>query len=124
VTATGDLPLSYQWQRNGVNLEDKDNLSGSASNILTINSASSTNAGTYWVIVSNAVDSVVSSSALLNIIPGWALTTAPSDPWSPWSSVASSANGSNLVAVAGTLCCTPGPIYTSTNAGATWIPAP
>lgn len=52
-------------------------------------------------------------------ITSWQLTTAPTNTWS---SVASSANGSNLVAVAqGLAGLFGGPIYTSTNAGATWI---
>lgn len=62
VTALGTLPLSYQWQFNGVNLTDSGRISGSqSSNVLTIAGAQAGDAGGYRVIVYNGSGSVTSS---------------------------------------------------------------
>jgi len=59
----------------------------------------------------------------------WTTPAGPADFWLGyyWSSVASSADGTNLVAAAeateGDGLLLPGPIYTSTNAGASWMPS-
>jgi uncharacterized repeat protein (TIGR03803 family) len=74
VSAEGDLPLSYQWQENGTNLVDGGNLSGSASNTLTLANLTFANAGTYSVIVSNPVHAVPSLPATLTVVS----PTAPS----------------------------------------------
>ena len=47
VAAVGNLPLSYQWQKNGVNLTDACNLSGSATGTLVISNVTEANNGTY-----------------------------------------------------------------------------
>jgi uncharacterized repeat protein (TIGR03803 family) len=67
VTVFGASPLSYQWQKNGVDLTDTGTISGSASRILTIDNITTNNAGTYSVIVSNALGSVTSSGAILTV---------------------------------------------------------
>jgi uncharacterized repeat protein (TIGR03803 family) len=69
VTAAGDAPLTYQWQDNGVNLADGAGISGSAKATLTLASVSLASAGTYSVIVSNALGGVTSSNALLTVVP-------------------------------------------------------
>ncbi len=69
VEATGGLPLSYQWQDNGTNLTDGGNITGSTTTNLTINNVSSTEVGTYSVIVTNFAGVAVSSNALLTITP-------------------------------------------------------
>jgi uncharacterized repeat protein (TIGR03803 family) len=68
VKAAGDA-LSYQWQENGTNLIDGGNISGSATPTLTLASVAATNAGTYSVIVSNALDVLSSPSATLTVLP-------------------------------------------------------
>lgn len=65
VTVFGAPQLLYQWQENGTNLSDGGNISGSASRVLTVNNISPANAGTYSVVVSNALGSVTSGGALL-----------------------------------------------------------
>jgi len=67
VTVFGAPQLFYQWQENGTNLADGDNVSGSAARVLTLNNITSANAATYSVIVSNALGSVTSSGALLTV---------------------------------------------------------
>ena len=69
--------LSYQWQRNGTNLVDGGNISGSTSNTLTLASISDSDAATYSVIVSNAYGSLTSSNATLTVIDLPFIATQP-----------------------------------------------
>jgi uncharacterized repeat protein (TIGR03803 family) len=69
VTAFADQPFSYQWQEDGTNLADGGAISGSATSTLTIANVTLANAGTYSVIVSNAIDAVSSRSAVLTVLP-------------------------------------------------------
>src|SRR5579859_2303234 len=60
------------------------------------------------------------SSSSISIAQDWVKTSAP---YEFWTAIASSADGSKLVAVAYTdVADNLGPIYTSTNSGATWNP--
>ena len=68
VAASGGLPLSYQWQANGMNLTDGGNVAGSATSTLTLDNVSLADVGTYSVIVSNAVGVISSSNAFLKVI--------------------------------------------------------
>ncbi|HEX3719123.1 MAG TPA: choice-of-anchor tandem repeat GloVer-containing protein [Verrucomicrobiae bacterium] len=68
VTAVGDLPLSYQWQSNQVNLTDGPNVSGATTNSLTLRGLTQRSDATYTVIVSN-VAGEVSASATLVVYP-------------------------------------------------------
>ncbi len=61
VTASGTAPLSYQWRCNGTNI------AGATTTQLTLANVQLTNAGVYSVLVSNSVDSVTSSNALLSV---------------------------------------------------------
>ncbi len=58
---------SYQWQMNGTNLADGAEFSGSMTNVLVVNPATTSNAGNYSVIVSNQFGSVTSSIVVLTI---------------------------------------------------------
>lgn len=69
VAAEGDQPLYYQWQKNGTNLTDGGNTSGSATSTLTIGNVNMANAGNYSVIVSNALFAVSSAQAALTVVP-------------------------------------------------------
>jgi uncharacterized repeat protein (TIGR03803 family) len=69
VAVLADQPFSYQWQENGTNLTDGGPLTGSATSSLTISNVTAANDGTYSVIVSNALDSVSSSGAVLTVLP-------------------------------------------------------
>ena len=61
VTATGTAPLSYQWKKNG------SNISGATSSSYKINSAKTSDVGSYTVTVSNSAGSVTSSTATLTV---------------------------------------------------------
>jgi uncharacterized repeat protein (TIGR03803 family) len=77
--AQGNRPLTYQWQRNGANLLDGGNVSGSATPVLTINNLTEVNNGTYRLVASNGISAVASSNGVLTVIPpttvGTLLTT-------------------------------------------------
>jgi hypothetical protein len=79
VTAVGILPLSYQWQTNGVNLVDGGNISGSTTNRLILTDVQTNNSGTYTVIVANSAGSVTSSNALLTVATSPVIVTQPTN---------------------------------------------
>jgi len=67
VTVWGSTPLFYQWQKNGINLTDGGNISGSGTGTLTVANPTVADEGDYSVIVGNALGSVASSNATLNV---------------------------------------------------------
>jgi uncharacterized repeat protein (TIGR03803 family) len=79
VGTTSNAQLFYQWQEGGTNLTDGGNISGSTTSNLTIGNVTSTNAGTYAVVVSNALSSITSTGAVLTVVsvtaPGVTMTT-------------------------------------------------
>jgi hypothetical protein len=82
VGATGTAPLSYQWQAAGAgvytNLVNGPQISGSASNVLTIANLTTNWALAYRAIVSNSIGSVTSApSATLTVNSSPAITTPP-----------------------------------------------
>jgi uncharacterized repeat protein (TIGR03803 family) len=68
ITVTGASLLSYQWQRNGINLSDGANVSGATRRILSLTNLTVADAGTYSVVVSNSLGSLTSSGALLTVL--------------------------------------------------------
>jgi len=68
VCVFGASPLRYQWQKNGAALFDGSRISGSAARVLSVSTINGTDAGTYSVIVSNALGSVTSSTAVLTVL--------------------------------------------------------
>ncbi len=68
VSATGNQPLYYQWQKNSTNLSDGGNVTGSATSSLTIANVSPADAATYSVIISNAITSISGGGAALTVI--------------------------------------------------------
>ena len=67
VTATG-TGLSYQWQKEGVNLKDSGNISGSTTSALRLTALSAANRGTYRVVVSNAAGTATSSVSVVGVL--------------------------------------------------------
>ncbi|MDB6110662.1 MAG: Conserved repeat domain protein, partial [Pedosphaera sp.] len=63
VFASGTGPLSYQWQKNG------SALGGATASVLSLTNVQAANAGTYSVAITNLYGSVVSSNAILTVIP-------------------------------------------------------
>jgi len=77
VTADGTAPLVYRWQKDGMDLTDGGNVSGSATTNLFLNSTTTNDAGNYTVIVTNAWGNVTSSVASLTIMFPPAITSQP-----------------------------------------------
>ena len=78
IGADGSAPLTYQWRFNGLNLADGAGTSGAGTPTLTRSNLQSTAAGSYSVVVGNAVGSVTSSNAALTVLVPPALVTQPS----------------------------------------------
>jgi uncharacterized repeat protein (TIGR03803 family) len=66
-TAFGPESLNYQWQENGTNLINGDNISGATNRTLTIASVSDADAAVYSAVVSDATGSVTTSNAVLTV---------------------------------------------------------
>ena len=61
VAATGLVPLGYQWQFNGANLE------GASANTLILTNVQPAQAGNYRVVVTNPAGSTISAVAVLTV---------------------------------------------------------
>ena len=66
---TGTESLTYQWQKNGINLNDGGYISGSTSNRLTISTVEAADAGTYALVASNSFGVATSSNVVLTVNP-------------------------------------------------------
>jgi hypothetical protein len=75
VLASSSIPLtlSYQWKRNGITIQ------GATTATLSLNSVQGTNAGSYFVVVTNQYGSVRSSNASLTMSQGNLYTQAQFD---------------------------------------------
>jgi len=73
VAATGDAPLSYQWRFNGTPVN------GAAANSYMVTAATSLNAGTYDVVLTNAYGSVTSSVAQLTVLVPPSISSQPTN---------------------------------------------
>ncbi len=82
VTATGAAPLGYQWSFNGTPLSDGGRFSGTASNVMTIVSVRTNDAGNYSVAVSNPYGSASSQAAALVVHQ---FTASPAGEVALWS---------------------------------------
>ena len=79
VTAEGTLPLSYQWQSNGIPIQ------GATSPSLTISNVTASSAATYSVAVSNPVSSTNVSATLAFISPtGYPAAVIADNPVGYW----------------------------------------
>jgi len=67
VAATGTGPLNYQWRKNGTNLTDGGNISGSLTTNLTLVVVTLADAGNYDVIVSSPYATTNSAVAVLTV---------------------------------------------------------
>lgn len=62
VSATGTLPLGYQWKKNGTDL------SGKTADTLLLSQVTTNDSGSYSVLVSNFWGTALSSNAVVNVI--------------------------------------------------------
>ncbi len=68
-SANANPAPTYRWRKDGVDLVDGGNVSGSATATLTLSKVSSANAGLYTLVAVNAVGSATSSAAALTVDP-------------------------------------------------------
>jgi uncharacterized repeat protein (TIGR03803 family) len=68
VASSGARPFCYQWKRNGTNLVDGGNLSGSTARTLALAGVSLADSATYSVSLSNSLGSVTSAAAHLTVV--------------------------------------------------------
>ncbi|HZR17008.1 MAG TPA: choice-of-anchor Q domain-containing protein [Verrucomicrobiae bacterium] len=89
VSATGSLPLSWQWNFNG------SVVSGATSSTLALPGVTTNQAGTYSIVITNAFGSVTSEVAILTVLgktsppqPGtkyvWQNSPSPTPPYASW----------------------------------------
>jgi GH25 family lysozyme M1 (1,4-beta-N-acetylmuramidase) len=73
VAVIGPGPMAYQWLKDGTNLVDAGDVSGSAVASLSISNMQAGDMGNYSVVVSNLYGPVLSSNALATVWPlaGW-----------------------------------------------------
>jgi len=71
VSVTGTGPFTYQWQKDGTDLTDGGNVSGSQTSILSVNNVLTTDGGTYRCIVTNYCGDAPSDPAtvVVNSLP-------------------------------------------------------
>ncbi|HUN81992.1 MAG TPA: immunoglobulin domain-containing protein, partial [Phycisphaerae bacterium] len=79
VSASSHSSPTYQWRRNGVNLSDGGRLSGAATDTLTISPTQVGDTGNYDVVVEDTCGATVTSSALLTVDGGPAITSQSPD---------------------------------------------
>ena len=79
VTAAGSTPLYFQWLKNSAPLANGGNLSGATTATLNISSTTTSDAGAYSVIVSNALGTATSASATLAVAVPPAIVNPPTD---------------------------------------------
>ena len=67
VTATGTAPLSYQWQKDGVDLTDGGSIIGASTSSLAIVDVMESDEGGYRCVVSNVAGTDTSNTSLLTV---------------------------------------------------------
>lgn len=77
VTPSGSAPFTYKWRHNGSALFEGGNITGSTNLSLTVANLTSTDIGSYSVIVSNSVGSVTSANATLSLFLPPSITAHP-----------------------------------------------
>ena len=67
VTATGTAPLSYQWQKDGVDLTDGGSIIGASTSSVAIVDVMESDEGGYRCVVSNVAGTDTSNTAVLTV---------------------------------------------------------
>jgi hypothetical protein len=79
VTATGDGTLTYQWQKNSVNVTNGGHYSGCTTATLAITGADSSDVTSYRCVVTGGCGSATSNTAALTLKAATTITAQPSN---------------------------------------------
>ena len=77
VTALSPLPITYQWQFNGTNLVNGGSVSGATTANLSLSNVQLAHDGAYTVVATDAIRSVTSAPATLNVLIKPVIVQAP-----------------------------------------------
>src|SRR6185369_3802896 len=77
VVADGTLPFYYRWYLNGNPMSDNARVTGSLTATLTISNVQTSDAGNYFVTVTNPAGSVTSTSVVETVLAPPTITTQP-----------------------------------------------
>ncbi|HXI73824.1 MAG TPA: immunoglobulin domain-containing protein [Verrucomicrobiae bacterium] len=120
VTASGTLPLNYQWRLGGTNI------SGATTNPFVLANVQGSDAGNYTVVITNIAGSITSSVAALNILftnpvtfAQWNFNSSPADGSSSTGSTSPSIGSGTATAIGGVAASFVGGDTTLDPAGAT-----
>jgi len=69
VSATGEGAITFQWRKDGIDLVDGGNITGSQTDVLTIDPVSEADEGVYDVLVTSDCGPVTSDGATLTVVP-------------------------------------------------------
>jgi len=75
--AAGTEPLQFQWFRGSTQLTDDARLSGTTSNILSVSSVLTSDAGTYTVVVTDPAGSMATATSVVSVVVAPAFTAQP-----------------------------------------------
>lgn len=77
ITASGDAPLGYQWQKNNVNLVNGGHYSGATTATLTVSNADINDVADYRCVVTNTYGTATSNAAALTLTGQPTITQHP-----------------------------------------------
>jgi len=119
VTASGTEPLSYQWQKDGVNLSDGGDISGATTDTLQIANCESSDEGNYRCVVTNDYGSDTSNAASLTVNPQTAIIDDDFDSYASQSEFEAvwSVNVGTVTLTSSRSYSTPNSVYIGTSGG-------
>ena len=77
VSATGQAPLTYQWQKNGADLADGGHYASINTATLTVSNVDASDVAAYRCLVTNGYGSVTSNEASLSLLAATLITQQP-----------------------------------------------
>ena len=109
--AAGSAPLTYQWQRNGINIWEATNPTATNATLVLTN-AQPSESGSYSALVSNLLGFTASSTGLLTVLSPGSCLPAPLGMVSWWAAEGNSADsfGPNNGVLAGGASYAPGKV--------------
>ena len=79
VSVSGTPPFAFQWLKNGTNLTDGGNISGSGTNNLMLATTTTNDSWNYDVVVTNTFGSVTSTISMLIVVTPPSIITPPTN---------------------------------------------